>query len=253
MNSIILAAGSGNRLRPLTDEIPKCLVEIAGKSLLSWQIDALIKAGVHSINIVVGHKYNKIISLKDSRINRYFFNKNYFKNNMVKSLLLAKDLFSSGLLISYSDIVYSSKIALLILKSNYKNAIIVDLDWFKLWSKRFKNPLDDAETLRFDKNFNLIDIGQKAIKQEEIMAQYIGLMKFENKTLKFIQNLALNNKIDDHMFMTDLIRILLDNDIKIKVIPIKRGWIEVDSLDDLKLYQNAIIKQKKVDIFSIFN
>ena len=41
MNSIILAAGSGNRLRPLTDEIPKCLVEIAGKSLLSWQIDAL--------------------------------------------------------------------------------------------------------------------------------------------------------------------------------------------------------------------
>ena len=43
MNAIILAAGQGNRLKPLTNNQPKCLVELFGKSLLNWQLDILIK------------------------------------------------------------------------------------------------------------------------------------------------------------------------------------------------------------------
>ena len=65
MNTIILAAGTGNRLRPITENIPKCLVEIGGKSLLNWQIEALTKAGISKINIVTGHRYHKIINLEE--------------------------------------------------------------------------------------------------------------------------------------------------------------------------------------------
>ena len=251
MNTVILAAGSGNRLQPLTNKIPKCLLEVGGKSLLSWQLDSLSLAGVKNINLVAGHKYKKIIDLKENRIRKIIINENYLKNNMVKSLLYAKDLFVEDLLISYSDIVYSSEIPSLLINANYENAIIVDLDWLKLWSQRFKNPLEDAETLIFDDNFNLIEIGQKSKNITHIMAQYIGLLKFNKKTLNFILSLDSKNLLNDKMYMTDLITILLQSNINIKVIPIKRGWFEVDSIQDLELYQKQIMKIKKESIFSI--
>lgn len=51
MRAIILAAGRGERLRPLTDRCPKPLIEVAGKPLLVWHIEALARAGVHDIVI----------------------------------------------------------------------------------------------------------------------------------------------------------------------------------------------------------
>jgi L-glutamine-phosphate cytidylyltransferase len=253
MKSIILAAGAGNRLKPYTNEVPKCLVEIAGKSLLNWQIESLIEANISEINIVTGYKYKKIEELQDKRLNKIYFNSNYSSSNMVKSLLVAEELFNSDLLISYSDIIFSSKIVSNLLISKYKNAIIVDLDWYKLWSQRFENPLDDAETLIFDKNFNLLEIGKKAKKLNNIMAQYVGLMKFDKETLNFISKLNIGNKIEDNLYMTDLISLFLDYGINIKVIPIKRGWLEIDTVSDLSTYNEALLNNKASNIFNIFS
>lgn len=253
MNSLILAAGTGTRLRPITNDIPKCLVKIGNKSLLDWQLENLKKAGIKNINIVTGYKQDKIIKDREIKFNKIYFNKSYNSTNMVKSLLLAKDLFYTDLLISYSDIIYKTEIVKLLLESKHKNAIIIDIDWYKLWSKRFKEPLDDAETLSFDKNFNLLNIGKKTRNINDIMGQYIGLMKFDNNTLGFLNNLDIENKIKNNLFMTDLIRIFLKNNIEIKVLPIKRGWLEVDSLSDLTLYNEEIKRQRNENVFSIFN
>ena len=253
MNSLILAAGTGTRLRPITNDIPKCLVKIGNKSLLDWQLENLKKAGIKNINIVTGYKQDKIIKDREIKFNKIYFNKSYNSTNMVKSLLLAKDLFYTDLLISYSDIIYKTEIVKLLLESKHKNAIIIDIDWYKLWSKRFKEPLDDAETLSFDKNFNLLNIGKKTRNINDIMGQYIGLMKFDNNTLGFLNNFDIENKIKNNLFMSVLIRIFLKNNIEIKVLPIKRGWLEVDSLSDLTLYNEEIKKQKNENVFSIFN
>ena len=153
----------------------------------------------------------------------------------------------------YSDIIYKTEIVKLLLESKHENVIIVDVDWHKLWSKRFKEPLDDAETLSFDNFFNLLDIGKKTRNINDIMGQYIGLMKFGKNTLAFLNNLDVENKIDNNLFMTDLIRIFLKNSIEIKVLPIKRGWLEIDSLNDLTLYNEEIKKQKIKNFFSIFS
>ncbi len=56
MKAIILAAGRGSRMKSLTEERPKCLVELAGKALLDWQLEALREAGVSEIAIVTGYK-----------------------------------------------------------------------------------------------------------------------------------------------------------------------------------------------------
>ena len=253
MKSVILAAGTGNRLKPITDKIPKCLVEIGGKTLLSWQIDSLTKGGVSEINIVTGYKSDEIKKLRETKIKNMYHNQDYLSTNMVKSLLSAQELFDTDLIISYSDIIYSSGIVSKLLECKHDNAIIVDLDWYKLWSQRFNNPLDDAETLTFDRNFNLIDIGKKPKDIKDIMAQYIGLMKFNTITLNLIKRLNLERKINDNYFMTDLISLFLKKDINIKVIPIRRGWLEIDSKSDLLKYRKELDNQNKQDIFKIFN
>ena len=54
MNGIILAAGQGKRLAPLTKNKPKCMVNLFGKTLLEWQISVFKKCGITDISIVTG-------------------------------------------------------------------------------------------------------------------------------------------------------------------------------------------------------
>lgn len=249
MKNLILAAGSGNRLRPYTNNIPKCLVSLSNNTILGWQLDVLSEVGIEKSSIVVGYKKDKILNLQEKRLDNFFFNDNYETTNMVKSLLHAEKLFSDNLIISYSDIIYSKDVYLKLLKSDYKNAIIVDLDWLKLWSKRFKNPLDDAETLKYDNSYNLTEIGNKTNNISNIMGQYIGLVKFDKFTLNLILEFDKQNKIYNNMFMTDLISLLIKR-VNIKIIPISRGWIEVDTKNDFELYKSENIKSIKIyDLF----
>ena len=63
MKAIILSAGQGRRLLPLTAENPKCLLQIGGQSLLEWQLQELTKAGIDQVSIVVGFGAEKVESL----------------------------------------------------------------------------------------------------------------------------------------------------------------------------------------------
>ena len=54
--AVILSAGKGSRLLPLTAERPKCLIELNGRSLLEWQLDALREAGVAEVVVVTGFR-----------------------------------------------------------------------------------------------------------------------------------------------------------------------------------------------------
>ena len=60
MRAILLGAGQGTRLRPLTDDRPKCMVEVGGRPLLDWQIRALRAAGVDDIVLVRGYSRSRI-------------------------------------------------------------------------------------------------------------------------------------------------------------------------------------------------
>ena len=57
---IILAAGQGERLRPLTKNLPKCMVNLFGKSILERQIDIFQKLGIDDISVVTGYCEQKI-------------------------------------------------------------------------------------------------------------------------------------------------------------------------------------------------
>ena len=93
INAIILAAGVGNRLNPLTKDIPKGMVKIFEKSLLEMQIDIFKQHGISDITIVTGHLGEKI-TFPD--IN-YIKNKNFSLTNINESLFCAKEKFKINL------------------------------------------------------------------------------------------------------------------------------------------------------------
>ena len=80
MNAIILAAGQGKRLAPLTNDRPKCLVKLFGKSILERQIDILQNNGIEDITIVTGHQSDSIDIHKIEKIR----NDDYKNTNMLE-------------------------------------------------------------------------------------------------------------------------------------------------------------------------
>jgi choline kinase len=158
MKAIILAAGRGSRMKHLTEERPKCLVELHGKALLDWQLGALREAGISEIAIVTGYKRE----LLANRGLTEFHNPRWAETNMVASLACAQDWLRKGTcIVSYSDIFYSVCAVKALIASESFLALTYDVNWLKLWSKRFGDPLLDAESFRLSSENTLAEIGKR--------------------------------------------------------------------------------------------
>lgn len=238
VKAIILAAGMGTRLRPYTNDKPKCLVEVNGKSLLDSQLDILRSASISNITVIGGYKGDM---LKDKQV-ELIVNDKYDKTNMVFSLFCAEEKLNGECLITYGDIVYSNKILAQLLQSTDDIAVVIDKNWQTYWESRFPSPLDDAETLKFTDNNLITEIGNKANSLSEINGQYIGLMKFSDKGLQQLKHLYRNlcskgscmGKPIKDAYMTDLIQEAINAGYPVKAVPVFSDWIEVDSVSDLQ-------------------
>ncbi|WP_185736673.1 NTP transferase domain-containing protein [Candidatus Nitrosopumilus sp. SW] len=262
MKSIILAAGEGKRLRPLTENIPKCLVKLFGKSLLEQQIDTFKKCNIFDISVVTGYKADsiKIPGLK------IYKNSDYSSTNMVETLFCAKNEMVSEVIVSYGDIIFESRVLEKLIDSEDDVSIIIDKEWEKYWKIRFDDPLEDVETLLLDKNNYILDLGQKPKSLDEIQGQYIGLMKFQGKGLEFMLKYyddvkgefentgknCLNPNLEFRKsYMTDFLRGMISEGCKIKGIPINNGWLEVDSVKDFQTYSRMYDDKTLNPFFSI--
>ena len=125
MYFIVLAAGQGTRLRPLTNTRPKCLVNINGKSLLDWHMLVARRGGIKNIAIVRGYKREMI----DEPHVTYFENMEYKTTNMVETLWCAESVFGDEFIVSYGDILYETRVLENLLSTNYAVGVVVDRGW----------------------------------------------------------------------------------------------------------------------------
>jgi len=245
---IILAAGEGSRLRPYTNDIPKCMVSLAGSPLLSHQLSSIKKCNILSNNIALAGGY-KSDALKKFDL-KIFENLNFSNTNMVTTLFCAREFMTSNddLIITYGDIVYEEKILRSVIEGKDEINIVADIDWEKLWRIRMSEPLKDAETFVMDKNFYIKELGKKAFSLSQIQAQYIGLIKIRKDMVpKFInvydqmdRLVSYDGNNFDKMYMTSFIQYLIDLKWKVKATLINNGWLEVDTIEDLKSYEKLL-------------
>ena len=189
MKIIILAAGEGKRLRPYTNEVPKCMVRLAGHSLLSYQLATIEKCNISIDDIALVGGY-RMDAFGEFSI-RKFKNIKYASTNMVSTLFCARDFMTYGedLIISYGDIIYEEKVLKALLESHHSICIAADLEWERLWSLRMNNPMDDAETFIMDDKLMIKELGKKPTSYSEIHAQYMGLIKIRGDMVsKFIDS-----------------------------------------------------------------
>lgn len=93
MNAIILAAGMGTRLRPLTNDRPKCLVSVNGVPMVERQIQFLKEKGIDDITLISGYKAEALEYLKDKYGVDIIFNDRYDTCNNINSLYIVRDRF----------------------------------------------------------------------------------------------------------------------------------------------------------------
>lgn len=236
IRGVILAAGRGSRLAPLTDDRPKCMVPIAGKPLLHHQFDALSAAGVSPIAVVRGYMKDSVTAPGA----HYFENPRWAESNMVVSLQAASEWLSAATcIISYSDIVYNDKTAHTLVRAPGDIVIVYDVNWRQLWESRFENPLEDAETFRMDADGRLTEIGARAQSLDQIQGQYMGLLKFTHQGWRRISEYltTLSPEKRDRLDVTAMLSGLLDSGVAINAIPTSEKWFEIDILRDYELCQ----------------
>jgi L-glutamine-phosphate cytidylyltransferase len=252
--ALILAAGQGTRLRPLTDDKPKCLVHLLGRTLLERQVDTLRVLGINDIHIATGYRSDQIEALGFATS----INPKFAKTNMVESLFSALSFIhqKGDLIISYGDIVYQSNNLQMLLNCDDEIAMMIDARWRDLWSLRLDNPLDDAETLIMNDNGYVTELGKKPQNYDQIEGQYTGLIKIRSDKLEallaFYSNLdrsaIYDGKDFNNMYMTCFLQLLIDSGWKAKAVLVNSGWLEIDSVEDLSKYE-SMAKEGKLDRF----
>ena len=239
MKAIILAAGQGSRLRPLTDAKPKCLVELAGHSLLAHQLKVLSAEGITDIHVVGGYRSD----LLDWPEFTLHLNERYLETNMVTTLFSAESVMTgdSDVIISYGDIVYEPRVLAAVKAVDAPVSLAVDCEWRRYWAARMDNPLCDAETLKLSDDGNVIELGKKPKSYTDIQGQYIGLLKIRADYARRLpamwramdRNANYDGKDYDNMYMTSFIQHLIDSGWEARAALIDNGWAEVDCAEDL--------------------
>tara|TARA_B110000914_G_C15329386_1_gene384036 strand:- start:1 stop:720 length:720 start_codon:yes stop_codon:yes gene_type:complete len=234
MRAIILAAGRGSRLLNLSSTMPKCMVTLKNKPLISYQIKSLSENNIENISVVAGYLKNKI---KNNKITKFFENKIWNNTNMVYSLYMANEWLScEDCIVSYGDIFYSKETVANLINTNDKISITYDINFKYLWEKRFINPLDDLETFKVDKDYYVIEIGKKVDNIKDVMGQFMGLIKITKEGWEDIKSLVPEQDMKE-LDITAMLGILIKNGYKVKGVPINDTWGEIDNQSDIKLYE----------------
>ena len=240
MRALILAAGRGSRMGQLGDGRPKCLVELNGHPLIERQIAALRRGGMNEIGVVRGYRADMI----DFPGITYFGNERWAETNMVMSLVAAASWLRSGpVIVSYADIFYRSELVRGLSGAPGRLVISYDRAWRRLWTRRFTDPLADAETFQIDAAGQLLEIGGKTARIEDIEGQYMGLLKFTPAAWGAVETLlsTLEPPVRDRLDATGLLRRLLaGKKLPIATFGTDGQWGEIDNPEDVTLYQNMV-------------
>ena len=240
--ALIIAAGLGSRLKKHTENLPKCMLDFGGKTLLQRQLDSYKKCGIKDISLIRGYKKEKI----NYKGIKYFENTDYKNNNILNSIFYAEKVISGNIIISYSDILFNSSVVERTLDSDHDISVVVDIDWRGYYVGRKEHPISEAENVIFNSNNEVEKIGKINTGKEEVHGEFIGMIKLSNRGTEIfkehfhrLKKIYWNKpfqraKIFQKAYLTDFIQELVDIGIKVHCVIIESGWKEIDTVEDYK-------------------
>ncbi|EPS5376063.1 TPA: HAD-IIA family hydrolase [Escherichia albertii] len=233
MIGVILAAGVGSRLRPITNEKPKCLVTVAGKSILDYQLDAYRNAGINRVYIIVGYEGDKIRNhckhIRD--INITIIENDIYEdtNNMYSLYLLKKYIYGKPFILNNADLVVCNNLVKGLISDYRDNLIAVDVGLYN----------EESMKVSVNEENKICDISKKIDKINSYGCS-IDFYKFSSKSseiffdeMERIIVLEGNRKDWTEIAMQ---RLLKKGVLNFEVYNIeKMPWVEIDNYDDLAM------------------
>ena len=248
MKAIILAAGQGKRLLPLTQDTPKTLLNISGTTILEYQLVTLASCNVKEVVLVGGFRVDKLKDYAERYISlhgldlklKVINNKDYAITNNLYSLWLAKDEMNSDFLVINGDNVFDRRaIVKMIQQKDITAAVAIH-----------KNPSYDDEDMKVRiVGSNVVEIS-KGIDNLAASGESIGLRLFRGKgvaAFKYAMDLAMIEDVKRNAFFVRAIQHMIDmghNVSYVEVTEFKYG--ELDFFEDLKSLEidmSAMMKQ----------
>jgi len=249
--AVFVAAGMGQRLRPFTDEMPKCLVPIAGKPMLVRSMGALRNVSVGEFTIVRGYLAEVLEKRKEELGTgiRFVENSDYESNNILQSLFKAEKYLQGPVYVSYSDIIFTQGVCDKLAYAEGDICLIVDTQYSKIYEGRTLHPLEQAELCELDQEGFVIRVGKCSCSYEKAYGEFIGLAKFSEKGIKCLVDTYNELKKEyegttskpfvraknwSQAYLCDLLEFVAQNkpSVKIVAVPIEGCWREIDTTQD---------------------
>jgi 2-aminoethylphosphonate-pyruvate transaminase len=255
--AIILAAGKGRRIYPLTKNQPKCLITVGGKTIIERQIEQLTRCGISKITVVVGYREDKVRSALEPLKSRFKVDISFVRNpqyestNTAYSLLLAREESKGSPFIQLDgDLLCEEGAILRLIRSDYDNALLVDTEHGKGREEVKVTISQDGYIKHIGKNIN----------PQNASGEYLGASKLsaEGATILFDAMEKLNETDKRTSYYDDVMDKCADR-IRMHIVPIETyRWVEIDFLMDyleaLKIFSgtkkefNALTSKKRFPV-----
>ena len=229
MKAFILAAGVSRRLYPHTYDIPKCLLEVGGKPIIHYQLDALKNLGVTDITMIVGYHREMLMmnvekNFPDLNFN-FVINHHYFETNTAYSIHIGRDKLDSQVLLMNADVIYPKALLEKVFSSNYKTVLAVDI---KACGKEEVKVIDGGQN-------KIVAIGKDLI-EEQCLGEFIGVAKLSKDFVDIFRR-SISDLVDaggKNDYFEAGIQPLLDK-VDTHFIDISEyPCLEIDFLEDLE-------------------
>ena len=237
IKAIILAAGVGSRIRPLTDNCPKSLLKINGKTILEMMLSHIQACGINEVVFVLGYLQDQIKDYVKTQfpdlIVQFITNEKYEVTNTGYSLMLTKDFVQDSTFIKFdADVVFDINILINLIASEYDNCLCID-----------KNINLDAEEIKvIIKDDNRVVKASKTVNPVDAIGESIGIEKISGETARTLFNeLELMMKDDQYHqeYYEAAYERLIEKDVPFHALDISGlKWTEIDTQEDFMLAEN---------------
>ena len=242
---MIIAAGRGSRLKSETDDLPKTLVEVMGRPMLEWVLEAFAAAGMSRKDVVFICGYRADVIKARYPEFTYVTNHDWQNNNILLSLLMAREYLRGGFVSTYGDIVYEGAVVEKLAQSRADITLGCDTAWRRRYVGRTQHPETDAEKLRADGK-RVIELS-RTIPSEQADGEFIGVMKlsqlgaasfleaFDRAERAYAGGAYREGRTFQKAYLIDLLAEMLESGAVMEREDTRGGYMEIDTLQDLSM------------------